>query len=510
MAKAKKNQPPKEESMKRESENIQVEVLQTADVAGESTAQGNHINNKENEKKSQVSNNTNTKSKKKTKKKNSLDSILEEFQNDLAQSPKQQQNEKKKDEVKNENTLEELEYDLKKLKEKLKPTLHTNEEQDNSHIRLLKNWPKEENTLQTSPPTIPLALIFKNGTYPVGEIQEYRNAVLSGKSMEELKERERLLEDDYEDLRKAAECHRQVRKYMQSYIKPNQKLIDIVQALERKTRELILAKGLECGWGFPTGVSINNCAAHYTPNYGDETVLKYEDVCKLDFGVHVNGRIIDSAFTIAFDEKYDNLIKATQDGTNVGIREAGIDARMNDIGEAIQEAIESYEVELNQKVYPVKAISNLRGHSIQKYIIHGGKCVPIVRQEEKSEIMEEGEVFAIETFASTGKGHVIQNNECSHYMKNPMKHYPTIRLNSAKTLLKVINEHFGTLPFCRRWLDDLNQKRHFLSLKALVDLDIVEPYPPLCDIKNSYTSQMEHTILLRPTCKEVLSRGPDF
>ena len=41
------------------------------------------------------------------------------------------------------------------------------------------------------------------------------------------------------------------------------------------------------GLAFPTGCSLNFCAAHYTPNGGDETVLTYDDVCKLDFGTHV-------------------------------------------------------------------------------------------------------------------------------------------------------------------------------------------------------------------------------
>ena len=41
------------------------------------------------------------------------------------------------------------------------------------------------------------------------------------------------------------------------------------------------------GLAFPTGCSLNFCAAHYTPNAGDETVLTYDDVCKLDFGTHV-------------------------------------------------------------------------------------------------------------------------------------------------------------------------------------------------------------------------------
>jgi methionyl aminopeptidase len=49
--------------------------------------------------------------------------------------------------------------------------------------------------------------------------------------------------------------------------------------------------------GFPTGVSLNQIAAHYTSNPGDKTVLKYDDVLKLDFGTHVNGYIVDSAFT---------------------------------------------------------------------------------------------------------------------------------------------------------------------------------------------------------------------
>jgi len=45
------------------------------------------------------------------------------------------------------------------------------------------------------------------------------------------------------------------------------------------------------GLAFPTGCSLNHCAAHYTPNAGDKTVLQYDDVCKIDFGTHVNGKV---------------------------------------------------------------------------------------------------------------------------------------------------------------------------------------------------------------------------
>ena len=121
-------------------------------------------------------------------------------------------------------------------------------------------------------------------------------------------------------------------------------------------------------------------------------------------------------------------------------------------------------------------------------------------------------------------------------MKNyDVGHIP-LRLPKAKSLLNTIQKHFSTLAFCRRWLDragetkylmyfNLRLKFNFVQLKAyficfifiikralknLCDVGIVDPYPPLCDIKGCYTAQYEHTILLRPTCKEVVSRGDDY
>jgi methionyl aminopeptidase len=76
-------------------------------------------------------------------------------------------------------------------------------------------------------------------------------------------------------------------------------------------------------------------AAHYTPNNGDFTTIGYDDVCKIDFGTHVNGWIIDCAFTVSFNPVYDKLLEAVKDATDTGIRNAGIDVRLGDIGAAI-------------------------------------------------------------------------------------------------------------------------------------------------------------------------------
>ena len=162
---------------------------------------------------------------------------------------------------------------------------------------------------------------------------------------------------------------------------------------------------------------------------------------------------------------------------------------MSDIGAAIQEAMESYEVELDGQTYPIKCIRNLNGHSIEQYKIHGAKSVPIVKGGDQTK-MEEGETFAIETFGSTGKGYVRDDvtallqvphihdadssqMETSHYAKKMDAPNVSLRVSSARTLLNVINKNFGTLPFCRRYLDRLGQDKYLLGVSTRPPTDLL-------------------------------------
>ncbi|KAF7549592.1 hypothetical protein G7046_g8294 [Stylonectria norvegica] len=374
---------------------------------------------------------------------------------------------------------------------------------------------KKKATSQSDPPRVLISQLFPNKTYPKGEEVDYVGENAYRTTNEEKRHLDNLNSDFLTDYREAAEVHRQVRQWANKNIKPGQTLTEIAEGIEDSVRALTGHQGLDdgdaliAGMGFPTGLSRNHCAAHYTPNAGNKMVLEQQDVMKVDFGVHVNGRIVDSAFTMSFDQKYDNLLLAVKEATNAGIREAGIDARVGEIGGIIQETMESFEVEIDGTTYPIKSIRNLTGHNILPYSIHGTKAVPIVKSNDQTK-MEEGDVFAIETFGSTGNGYVRDDMETSHYAKNKNAQHVDLRLGSAKALLNVINKNFGTLPFCRRYLDRLGQDKYLLGLNNLVNNDIIEAYPPLCDKKGSYTAQFEHTILIRPTVKEVISRGEDY
>ena len=351
--------------------------------------------------------------------------------------------------------------------------------------------------------------LFPGGVYPEGEFQSYKDDQRWRETSEEKRQLERLERDVLNEVRRAAEVHRQVRRHVQRIAVPGVKLIDMCEQLEASVRTLIEADGLKAGIAFPTGCSLNHVAAHWTPNAGDKTVLGYDDVMKIDFGTHVDGRIIDCAFTVAHNPRYSPLLTAVKEATDTGIRAAGVDVRLCDIGAQIQEVMESHEVELDGKTFQVKSVRNLNGHSISPYHIHAGKSVPIVKGGEATR-MEEGEFFAIETFGSTGKGYVREDLEVSHYMKNfDVGHVP-LRLPRARQLLATIDRNFSTLAFCRRYLDRLGEQKYLMALKNLCDAGVVDPYPPLVDAKGSYVAQYEHTIYLHPTRKEVLTRGDDY
>jgi methionyl aminopeptidase len=149
--------------------------------------------------------------------------------------------------------------------------------------------------------------------------------------------------------------------------------------------------------------------------------------------------------------------------------------------------MESHEVTIGKDTFPVRAVQNLCGHSIGPYQIHAGKSVPIVKGGPQTK-MEEGELFAIETFGSTGKGRVFEGPDCSHYMKD-FNHSGQVPLRNpkSKALLAHITNHFGTLAWCRRWIEDAFPK-HFAPLRELVNSGILTPYPPLNDVAGSHVA----------------------
>jgi methionyl aminopeptidase len=229
---------------------------------------------------------------------------------------------------------------------------------------------------------------------------------------------------------------------------------------------------------FPLNLSLNEDAAHDTASPDDVRVFSRGDVAKLDLGVQVDGYIADTATTVdlgnnsflleASEKALDAAIKAVRPGTTAG-----------ELGAAVQKEIE------NRGYLP---ISNLTGHGLDRYILHRSPTIPNIGVNG-GVVLEEGMVFAIEPFATTGSGHVGEKNRKEIYSQISQK---PVRTPIARNILNTVKERNG-LPFARRWLIE---KKTDIALSVLVRSQILHVYPVLSDISGSLVSQHEHTVIV--------------
>jgi methionyl aminopeptidase len=309
-------------------------------------------------------------------------------------------------------------------------------------------------------------------------------------------------------LQKAGNIHKQVRQHLYSsnILIPGTSLVTIANEIETKTRELTLSRGYTSiygGIGFPVGLSINECAAHFHPLKTDTCVLQHPDIIKVDYGVEIDGWIIDSAFTVYFDEsneQYANLTKGVREATYTGIKNAAIDVDINEWAGSIKEVMESYDI------HP---ITNLGGHNILKEIIHGGVFLPSVPTPNLQIPRFAEGVYAIETFGSTDQDYVYETGESTIYRINPsapiLPSPINLKMESSRKLYSKLRSTFKTLPFTDRFVECA--KTH---LEILTKNQYLYSYPPLC-VRSGKTAQYEHTIYISgkgPTT--VFSQDADY
>jgi methionyl aminopeptidase len=348
-----------------------------------------------------------------------------------------------------------------------------------------------------------------------------------------------LFDDVIGSLEWAGLVHMRVRQFIQPYLRPGVSLWAIAQLIEMKTQELTHQTNynptnggpINKGIGFPPSLSLDNCAAHFHPDSISQPIFSDQSVLKVDFGVEVNGWIIDSAFSCCFNPRYDPLLQAVKESTYLGIKNAAVDVNIGDWGAQIQEVMESYEIELDGKIHQIKSISNLGGHNIVQGIIHGGVFLPSV--DMKTTLgpdyrFKEG-VYAIETFGSTGESIVVERGTPTLFRLKPPDSLPSnslpsnylplveqklaeLKIESGKKIYKQIVKSFQTLPFTNRYLESGGFSKSQISslLKLLTDKKYIHSYPPLYAGPNDYTAQYEHTIYLGPNKKIIFSQHVDY
>ncbi len=286
--------------------------------------------------------------------------------------------------------------------------------------------------------------------------------------------------DNFENYIKAGKIASEVREYARARDHTGRTLSEICNDVENE----IIKKGGEPA--FPVNVSLNDIAAHYTAVPNDPTVVKNTDVLKIDVGVHIDGYIADTAVTVSFDSKYQDLIDIAQRALDEAIGIARSNTRVSDIGRIIEKTITKHGC---------KPIQNLSGHSLERYTIHAGQSIPNIWTIGHSFNLSVNNVYAIEPFVTTkdGQGVVYEGK-----VKNIFGITSRKRANDqrADEFLEYLWNKFKTLPFALRWVvKDYEEKEALSLLETLLKKKNVHAYPILVEGSNRIVAQAEHTII---------------
>lgn len=275
---------------------------------------------------------------------------------------------------------------------------------------------------------------------------------------------------------KAGQIASEVKKYAKSFIKKEMPLLEIVEKIELKIIEL---GGKPA---FPTNTSINEIAAHYTPSHDDKTLA--HGLLKVDLGVHIDGWIADTAFSLDLENNEENkkLIKASEEALENATKILKEKISASDVGKGIQETIESYGF---------SPITNLSGHEMEKYELHAGLNIPNI-DDKKNIILEKG-LYAIEPFATPGSGRVYDGKPSGIYMLRDTKN---VRSPIAREILEFISEEYQTLPFCSRWIVKKFGVKALFGLRQLEENRNIHHFPQLIESGKGKVSQAENTFLI--------------
>ena len=273
----------------------------------------------------------------------------------------------------------------------------------------------------------------------------------------------------------AGKISAQVRDYGKSLIKKGNSLLETTQLVEKKIFELGAKPA------FPVQISCDHVAAHFCPEE-DDTAVFSDQLVSLDVGVHIDGCIGDTAYTVDLSGKYTDVVKAAQHALEEALKVVGVGVTLGDVGKAIQDTIQSYGLA------PVK---NLSGHGIDVYNIHTEPTVPNVNTGDKT-VLRKGQIIAIEPFATNGLGMIQEAGQPSVFMLVAKK---PVRNPITREVLKQIESYHG-VPFCRRWLvKNFGVKANY-ALRELAMMGMIESFPPLVEVKKGVVAQAEHTVLI--------------
>ena len=285
-------------------------------------------------------------------------------------------------------------------------------------------------------------------------------------------------EEVLKNYKKATEISESVMKIAREITLVDARAFDVAEKIEEKIKEL---GGHPA---FPVNVSINEVAAHFTPELNDPLVFKEGQLVKIDVGIQVEGYINDSAFTVCIGKKSHPLIEASEAALEEALKLIKPGTQVWEISEVVENTL------VGRGFNPVR---NLCGHGLERFSQHSHPSIPNGKNKSKDELVE-GQAVAMEVFATDGEGHVKDSSPVLIYKFVQDK---PVRMPEARKVLDMAKNDFQMLPFARRWIaKKISPLKLDFALKQLEEIEAIESFHVLKEVSNGLVAQTEKTVLL--------------
>jgi methionyl aminopeptidase len=282
-----------------------------------------------------------------------------------------------------------------------------------------------------------------------------------------------------ESIRKQKEAFEKMKvvlEYAKPLVKPNAKILEIAEAIEKKIFE-VGAKP-----AFPVNIGINEVAAHYTPSIDDQTVLKEGDMVKIDIGLHVDGYISDNAFTVLVGKNSHPMIEIAKKAVEEARKVLRENVKIKEVSEVIESVVSSSGFNV---------VRNLTGHFLDRYVVHG-VSIPNVKNEIEIPIPK-WQAVAIEVFVTNGSGWVKESSSVEIFQ---FRENRGSRILEAKKILEMSIKDFDGLPFAKRWIKNIPRAKLDLAIRDLVNRGCLIDYPVLKESDNTLVAQWEESFIV--------------
>jgi len=298
----------------------------------------------------------------------------------------------------------------------------------------------------------------------------------------------------------AAEVAHRAMEEVMKMVKAGARIVDLCKAgddfIVAECKKAFPKNNIERGIAFPTCVSVNNIAGHFSPLKADQTLLRKGDVVKIDLGAHIDGFIALAARTLVCEPEGDvtgrtaDVITAAQVAMNAAIHCLQVGKNNEEVSEVIKRVAEAYHVT------PMEGVLS---HQMNRFLIDGDKVImnkPMVDQRVEKCTFEANDVWCIDIVMSTGEGVAREGELRTTVFKRDLEKMYMLKLKASRYLLQQINKKAPVFPFTLRAFDDERQAR--MGISEMVSHGMVDPYPVLFEKDHEIVAQFKTTVFVLP------------